>query len=289
MNIVYLNDEYLPLEQARVPVLDRGFLFADGVYEVMPVYGGRLFRLAEHLARLDNSLEGIRLQNPLSREQWRAVLQRLVEMNGGGEQSVYLQVTRGAGAVREHLFPVNCPPTVFAMSMQLKPPKPESLEKGMRVITLDDIRWQYCHLKTVALLPNVLMHQIARERQADEAILLRNGYATECTASNFFIVKEGVVITPPKSDYLLPGITRDLVLELAGQHGVDHMERDIRLSELTTVEEIWVTSSNKEIAPATLLNDKPVGDGRPGPLWRKMYEYYQEYKSELIMGNLAHE
>ncbi|HEX7028741.1 MAG TPA: D-amino acid aminotransferase [Gammaproteobacteria bacterium] len=289
MNIVYLNDEYLPLEQARVPVLDRGFLFADGVYEVIPVYGGRLFRFDEHLARLDSSLAGIRLANPLTHAQWRAVLQRLVEMNGGGEQSVYLQVTRGAGAVREHLFPLNCPPTVFAMSMPLKPPKPGLLEKGMRAITLDDIRWQYCHLKTVALLPNVLMHQIARDRQADEAILIRNGYAMECTASNFFIVKESVVSTPPKSDYLLPGITRDLVLELAGRYGVAHDERDIHLGELAVADEIWITSSNKEIAPVTSLNDKPVGDGRPGPLWRKMYEHYQAYKSELIMGNLEHE
>lgn len=289
MNIAYLNDEYLPLEQARVPVLDRGFLFADGVYEVIPVYGGRLFRLTEHLDRLDNSLAGIRLANPLTHPQWRAVLQRLVEMNGSGEQSVYLQVTRGAGLVREHLFPVNCPQTVFAMSMPLKPPKPELLEKGARVITLDDIRWQYCHLKTVALLPNVLMHQIARERQADEAILIRNGYAMECTASNFFIVDLGVIVTPPKSEHLLPGITRDLVLELAGRHGVAYEERNVQQQELAGAEEIWITSSSKEIVPVSLLNDKPVGNGRPGPLWRSMYEHYQAYKSDLILGNLEHE
>jgi D-alanine transaminase len=289
MNVAYLNDEYLPLEQARVPVLDRGFLFADGVYEVIPVYGGRLFRLAEHLVRLDNSLEGIRLANPLTQAQWRAVLQRLVDMNGGGEQSVYLQVTRGAGTVREHLFPVNCPPTVFAMSMPLKPPKRELLEKGALAITLDDIRWQYCHLKTVALLPNVLMHQIARDRHADEAILIRNGYAMECTASNFFIVDKGVIATPPKSEYLLPGITRDLVLELAEKHSLPRAERDIRRQELESAKEIWITSSSKEIVPVTTLNGKPVGDGRPGPLWRKMYEYYQAYKSELILGNLEHE
>jgi D-alanine transaminase len=289
MNTAYLNDEYLPLEQARVPVLDRGFLFADGVYEVIPVYGGRLFRLAEHLDRLDNSLTGIRLANPLSRSQWQAVLQRLVEMNGGGEQSVYLQVTRGAGSVREHLFPVDCPQTVFAMSMPLKSPKPELLEKGARVITLDDIRWQYCHLKTVALLPNVLMHQIARERRADEAILIRNGYAMECTASNFFIVDRGTVVTPPKSEHLLPGITRDLVLELAARHGVAHAERDVRQHELAGADEIWITSSNKEIVPVSSLNDNPVGDGRPGPLWRRMYEHYQAYKNGLIMGSFGHE
>lgn len=285
MNIAYLNDEYLPLEQARVSVLDRGFLFADGVYEVVPVYGGRLFRLAEHLSRLDNSLAGIRLANPLTHSQWHAVLRRLVEMNGGGEQSVYLQITRGIGPVREHLFPVNCPQTVFAMSTPLKPPKPELLDKGARVITLDDIRWQYCHLKTVALLPNVLMHQIARDRQADEAILVRDGCATECTASNFFIVVDGVIVTPPKSEHLLPGITRDLVLELAGRHGVAYVERDIREQELAGAEEIWITSSGKEIVPVSFLNDKPVGEGRPGMLWRSMHEHYQAYKNELILGN----
>jgi D-alanine transaminase len=284
MKIIYLNDEYLPLAQAKVSVLDRGFLFADGVYEVIPVYGGRLFRLDQHLERLDNSLSGIRMSNPLSRQQWHAVLSRLVEMNGGGEQSVYFQVTRGAAAKRDHLFPANVPQTVFAMSSPLKPPTEAWLRDGLNVITLSDIRWQYCHLKTIALLPNVLMRQEAEDRGADEAILIRDGLATECTVSNLFIVKDGVIITPPKSDKLLPGITRDLLLELAVKHGLPYAERDIPEAQLRTADEIWVTSSSKEVVPATRLNDQPVGNGQPGPVWRRMLDYYQEYKDQLING-----
>lgn len=285
MKIAYLNDEYLPLEQARVSVLDRGFLFADGVYEVIPVYGGRLFRLDEHLDRLDGSLRGIRLANPLSSGQWRAVLTRLVEMNGGGEQSVYFQITRGAAMKRDHLFPANVPPTVFAMSSPLKALDGRWLQEGASVVTIPDIRWQYCHLKTISLLPNVLMRQLAEERGADEAILIRDGMATECSVSNLFIVRDGTVVTPPKSEYLLPGITRDLLLELARRHGIPCRERDIPEAELAAADEIWITSSSKEVIPATRLNGGNVGDGRPGPLWRRMFDHYQEYKNRLIAGD----
>src|SRR5688572_10630861 len=250
MKIAYLNDEYLPLEQARVSVLYRGFLFADGVYEVIPVYGGRLFRLDQHLDRLDGSLSGIRLANPLSRPQWRAILARLVDMNGGGEQSVYFQVTRGAGAKRDHLFPANVPQTVFAMSSPLKALDGKWLQEGASVITIPDIRWQYCHLKTISLLPNVLMRQLAEDRGADEAILIRDGRATECTVSNLFIVNRGTVITPPKGEYLLPGITRDLLLELARRHGIPAREQEIGETELAGADEIWITSSSKEVIPA---------------------------------------
>jgi D-alanine transaminase len=285
MKIAYLNDEYLPLEQARVSVLDRGFLFADGVYEVIPVYGGRLFRLDQHLDRLDASLNGIRLANPLARAQWRAVLTRLVDMNGGGEQSVYFQITRGAAAKRDHLFPANVPPTVFAMSSPLKALDPRWLKEGANVVVIPDIRWQYCHLKTISLLPNVLMRQLAEDRGADEAILIRDGRATECTVSNLFIVSKGGVITPPKSEYLLPGITRDLLLELARQHGMPWREQEIAESELAAADEIWITSSSKEVIPATRLNGNKVGDGRPGPVWRRMFDHYQEYKNRLIAGD----
>jgi D-alanine transaminase len=285
MKIAYLNDEYLPLEQARVSVLDRGFLFADGVYEVIPVYGGRLFRLDQHLDRLDGSLDGIRLANPLSRPQWRAILARLVDMNGGGEQSVYFQVTRGAAAKRDHLFPANVPPTVFAMSSPLKAIDGKWLQEGAQAITLPDIRWQYCHLKTISLLPNVLMRQLADDSGADEAILIRDGLATECTVSNLFIVREGVIVTPPKSEYLLPGITRDLLLDLAHSHGMPSRERAIPEAELATADEIWITSSSKEVIPATRLNGRNIGDGRPGPMWRRMFDHYQEYKNRLIAGD----
>ncbi len=285
MKIAYLNDEYLPLEQARVSVLDRGFLFADGVYEVIPVYGGRLFRLDPHLDRLDASLGGIRLANPLARAQWRAVLARLVDMNGGGEQSVYFQITRGAAAQRDHLFPANVPPTVFAMSSPLKALDPRWLKEGASVVTIPDIRWQYCHLKTISLLPNVLMRQLADDRGADEAILIRDGRATECTVSNLFIVKAGTIITPPKSEYLLPGITRDLLLELAQRHGMPWREQEIAETELAGADEIWVTSSSKEVIPATRLNGNKVGGGKPGAVWRRMFDHYQEYKNRLIAGD----
>lgn len=285
MKIAYLNDEYLPLEQARVPVLDRGFLFADGVYEVIPVYGGRLFRLDQHLDRLDASLRGIRLANPLSRVQWSAVLTRLVDMNGGGEQSVYFQVTRGAAEKRDHLFPANVPQTVFAMSSPLKALDGKWLQQGASAITTPDIRWRYCHLKTISLLPNVLMRQLAEDSGADEAILIRDGLATECSVSNLFIVKEGTVITPPKSEYLLPGITRDLLLELAHRHGLPSREREIREAELAAADEIWITSSSKEVIAVTRLDGASVGGGRPGPVWRRMFDYYQEYKNRLIAGD----
>jgi D-alanine transaminase len=285
MMIAYLNDEYLPLAQARISVLDRGFLFADGVYEVIPVYGGRLFRLDQHLDRLDCSLHGIRLGNPLSRAQWSTVLTRLVDMNGGGEQSVYFQVTRGTAPKRDHLFPAAVPPTVFAMSSPLGALDGKWLQEGAAVVTIVDIRWQYCHLKTISLLPIVLMRQLAQDRGADEAILIRDGLATECTVSNLFIVSDGVIVTPPKSEYLLPGITRDLLLELARRHNLPYRERDIAERELIAADEIWITSSSKEVVPATRLNGAPVGAGAPGPLWRRMFDHYQEYKNRLIAGD----
>ncbi len=284
MTIAYLNNEYVPLEEARVSVLDRGFLFADGVYEVIPVYGGRLFRLDEHLQRLQNSLDGIRLENPLSQSQWQTVLRRVVADNGGGEQSVYLQVTRGAAAIREHAFQKNVQATVFVMSTPLRSPSNDLLESGAKLIIMQDIRWQYCHLKTIALLPNVLMQQAAKEQGVDEAILIRDGNATECTASNFFLVKDQLIITPPKSDQLLPGITRDLLLELAQQHAMPYEERTVAEAELHTADEIWISSSSKEVVPVTRLNDKPVGNGVPGECWRQMLMHYQAYKQQLILG-----
>lgn len=284
MNTAYLNDQYLPLDEARVSVMDRGFLFGDGVYEVIPVYGGRLFRLDQHLERLENSLYGIMLPNPLSQDQWRAVLERLVAMNNGGEQAVYLQVTRGTAARRDHLFPDEVEPTVFAMSSPMIAADPRLLEQGVSLVTVPDIRWRYCHLKTIALLGNVLMRQAAEEEEADEAVLIRDGQATECSASNLFLVNAGVIVTPPKSDHLLPGITRDLLLELARQNHMPFEEREIPESELSLAEEIWITSSSKEVLPATRLNNQAVGDGRPGPLWRRMLSYYQDYKERLING-----
>ena len=281
MPVAYLNGDFVPLEDACVPVLDRGFLFGDGVYEVIPAYGRRPFRLGQHLARLRDSLAAIGMQPPLDEDRWAEILQNLIDRNPGEDQSLYLQVTRGVAPHRDHAFPDPVTPTVFAMSSPIPPPDPAVLERGVAAVTLPDIRWQYCHIKAITLLPAVLMRQEARARGAVEAILVRDGLATEGAASNLFVVRDNVVLTPPKGPALLPGITRDLVLELAEKHAVNWREADIPAEWLAGADELWLTSSTREIMPVTRLDDRPVGDGRPGPLFRTMHRYYQDYKAEL--------
>lgn len=284
--IVYLNGKFLPLEQAFVPVLDRGFIFGDGVYEVIPAYGGRLFRLAEHLARLDHSLSGIRLANPFSHEQWDTMLGELIRQNtvrDNADQYVYLQITRGV-AKRDHAFPKDTAPTVFATSNPLLPIPETFATQGITAITLEDIRWKYCHIKAIALLPNILLRQEAIDRGATEAILIREGAVTEGAASNLFIIKNNTVITPPKGQLLLPGITRDLILELAQANGITSREAAISEGELRAADEIWLTSSTKEIMPVTTLDDASVGSGKPGPVWVRMTALFQDYKHKLRSG-----
>ena len=275
--IVYLNGEFLPLESAKISVLDRGFIFGDGVYEVLPVYNGQLFRLVEHLQRLDNSLQAIRLANPLSRKQWIDILTTLVAHNQGGDQSVYLQVTRGP-AKREHNFPQLIQPTVFIMSeaIQANPPSP-----GVKAITCPDIRWQRCDIKAIALLANILLRQQAVDVGAVEAILIRDGYVMEGAASNIFVVIDGIAMTPPKSQYILPGITRDLILEVMQANQLPYREIAITEAQLRSADEIWVTSSVREILPITTLDEKIVGSGKPGPVWSQIWQLYQNYKQQL--------
>ena len=280
MATVYLNGEFLPAEQACISVLDRGFLFGDGVYEVIPVYGGHLFRLEQHLERLELSLAGIRMKNPLDTQQWRSCLNELVERNGGGDQSVYLQVTRGP-APRDHAFPKAARPTVFIMSNPLAPIAESIRTEGVAAITLDDIRWQYCHIKAITLLPNVLLRQQALDAGAVEAILIRDGEVTEGAASNVFVIRHDTIMTPPKGPRLLPGITRDLILEIASANGVPWREQAIRADELVQADEIWFTSSTREILPVTRLDGRPVGTGKPGPIWQRMIKLYQEYKAKI--------
>ncbi len=282
-NTVFLNGGFLPQEQAFVPVMDRGFIFGDGVYEVIPVYGGRLFRLDEHLQRLQHSLDCVRLANPMTHAEWADILQRLVRENGDGEQSVYLQVTRGH-APRDHAFPLDAKPTIFISSAPLKPVATELLKNGVAAITLEDIRWKYCHIKAIALLPNILLRQQAIDAEAQEAILIRDGVVTEGAARNVLIVTEGVIKTPHKGPFLLPGITRDLVLELAATHGLAHEECRFGPETLARAEEIWLTSSTRELVSVTRLDGKPVGGGRPGAVWQQMYTLYQGYKQALIAG-----
>lgn len=280
MPTVYLNGEFMPDTEAHIPVLDRGFIFGDGVYEVIPVYGGNLFRFREHLQRLQNSLDALKIRNPLSENEWQQALTELINHNDGGDLSLYLQITRGS-AERDHAIPENSTPTVFAMCNKLKSLPIETIKNGVAAITLDDIRWQRCHIKAISLLPNVLLRQEALDRGAAEAILIRDGFATEGAASNLFAVINGVITTPPKSPLLLPGITRDLVLELVSNNNLPCQEKEISLEDLQQADEIWLTSSTKEILSVTQLNGKPVADGTPGPLYRRALALYQEYKQTL--------
>lgn len=284
-DIVYLNGSFQPVHEAHVSVMDRGFLFGDGVYEVIPVYGGRAFRLEHHLQRLDLSLQGIRIGNPLGHAQWTDILTALIRQNGGGDQSIYLQVTRGVAPKRDHAFPVGVTPTVFAMSTPLTEPG-VAVQQGVSAVTVDDIRWKHCNIKAITLLPNVLMRQQALDAGAAEAILLRDGYATEGAASNLFIVREGVVITPPKSHLLLPGITRDLAVELCHANDIPCREADISAAELHGADEVWVTSSTREVVPVTRLDGQPVGSGQPGPLWQRISALYTAYKQDFRAGKV---
>ena len=284
MQLVYLNGEFLPPDQARVSVFDRGFIFGDGVYEVMPVFGGRLFRLPHHLTRLDASLAAIRLRNPHTPQEWNNIFTRLLA-EGSGDQSIYLQITRGV-APRDHAFPPNIAPTVFAYAQPLKYSPPEQLAQGVVAVTAADIRWSRCDIKAIALLANALLRQQAIDQGAAEAILVRDGVVTEGAASNIFVVKNGHLVTPPKGPFILPGITRDLVVEIARTKGIPCDELPVKTEILLSADEVWLTSSTKEILPITRIDGRPVGNGKPGPMHAKMFALYKEYKQAFIQGQV---
>lgn len=279
--IVYLNGEFMPLENARIPVLDRGFIFGDGVYEVIPVYSRHPFRLPEHLARFERSHQAIRIPNPLSDAEWTRLISDLVARNAGDDQSVYLQVTRGV-ARRDHAFPSDTKPTVFGMSSPLSTPAPDVVEKGVAAITTLDFRWLKCDVKSTSLLGNCLLRQTAADAGAVEVVMFRDGYLTEGSSSNVFVVKAGVILAPPKNNLVLPGITYDVVIELAQAHGLPLEVRQIAEPEVRAADEIWVTSSTKEVLAVTTLDGKPVGDGKPGPLFRRMHQLYQDFKRTVM-------
>ena len=279
--MIYLNGEFMPIEQARVPVLDRGFIFGDGVYEVIPVYSRHPFRLAEHLRRLQASLDGIRLSNPHDDAEWTRLVRRLIGLNAPEDQSLYLHVTRGV-AKRDHAFPKGVAPTVFMMSNALVTPPGDQIEKGVGAITATDNRWLRCDIKAIALLSNVLLRQLAVDADCVETVLLRDGIMTEGAASNIFVVKDGILLAPPKNHLMLPGITYDVVLELAQADGIKHEVRPVAESELRGADEAWLTSSTKEVLAIVRLDGKAVGKGVPGPLFRRMYALYQEYKERVM-------
>jgi D-alanine transaminase len=280
----YLNGEFLPLNEAKVPVLDRGFLFADGVYEVIPIYGQAILGLDSHLARLEQSLAGLRIDNPLDRAGWTGVIYSLREQVGNpvGDFSVYLQITRGVGAKRDPGFPPpGTPPTVLATISPIAAPPARWFENGLAAITLPDTRWEHCHWKTTALLPNVLMRQQSLEAGADEAILLRDGQLSEGASSNVYAVFDGEIRTPQLGAEILSGITREIVLQLAAEHDFALRECPVSEAELRAADEIWISSSTRQVLPVTQLDGAPVGDGQPGPVWRRMYDHYQAFVRAL--------
>ncbi len=280
-DMVYLNGAFMPLDEARIPVLDRGFIFGDGVYEVVPAYSRRPFRMAEHLVRLQHSLDGIRLANPHTDAEWTTLMHDLITKNGGEDQSIYLQVTRGV-AKRDHAFPKDMKQTVFMMSSPLTTPPQTQIDNGVSAITASDFRWLKCDVKSVSLLGNCLLRQMAADVGAVETILFRDGKLTEASASNVFVVKDGVLLAPPKNNLVLPGITYDVVLEIAHAREFEVEVREISEAETRNADEIWVTSSTKEVLAITTLDDKPVGDGAPGMLFKRMHTLYQEFKRDVM-------
>ena len=278
---VFLNGKFMPMEDAKVPVLDRGFIFGDGVYEVIPVYSRRPFRLPEHLARLQHSLDAIRLGNPMADADWTRLILDLVGRHAGDDQSVYLQVTRGV-AKRDHAFPKDTKQTVFMMSGPLVTPSQDLVDNGVPCITAVDYRWLKCDVKSVSLLGNCLLRQTAADAGAVEVVLFRDGYLTEASASNVFVVRDGRLLAPPKNHLILPGITYDVVLELAKACGLPIELRAVSEQEVRSADEIWVTSSTKEVLAVTTLDGKKVGSGRPGEVFKTVHQEYQQYKRKVM-------
>ena len=280
-DIIYLNGEFMPLEAARIPVLDRGFIFGDGVYEVVPVYSRHPFRLPEHLRRMQHSLDGIQLANPLTDPEWTRLTHDIIARNPGDDQSIYYQITRGA-ARRAHEFPQDAKPTVFMMSSPLVTPPREQVENGVACITATDFRWLKCDVKSVSLLGNCLLKNLAVDAGAVEVVLFRDGYLTEASACNVCVVRNGVLLAPPKNHLILPGITYDVVLELAAANQIPLEMREVSEQEVRTAQEIWITSSTKEVLAVTTLDGRPVGDGRPGAVFRRIYALYQDFKQTVM-------
>ena len=277
MSISYLNGVWQPVEDARISVRDRGFLFGDGIYEVIPVYNRQAFTLARHLKRLATSLEEIKLENPLSTDAWDSLIAEAIEKSGETTASLYLQITRGADVKRIHIYPEKVVPTIFVMVSPL--PATRDIYP-YEVITLDDYRWSKGFIKTVSLIAACMLKNEAISRGANDAILLKGGMVTEATSSNVFMVLDGVIVTPPKSQHLLFGITRDVVIELARGHKMPLQERDFTLVELMRASEIFVTSSTHEAWPVGKLNGTMVGNGEGGIVWQEIDRLFQAFKQQ---------
>ena len=286
--LCYLNGEYAALRDTKVSVLDRGFIFGDGIYEVVPAYGGRLFRFDEHLARLNRSLTKLRIANPHSREEWLQRCRRLIEAFGAqggaaGDQLVYIQITRGV-APRDHVFPADAAPTVFMMCSAMKPATPEQRHAGVACITARDFRWERGDIKSISLLGNVLARQISADHGATETVMFRDSWLTEASASNVWVVHEGALLGPPKSDAVLEGIRYDLLKELCLEVGIAYNLRPIAESDVRAADELMLSSATKEVLAITKLDGEWVGHGalrgKPGPVYARLYEAYQRAKVE---------
>lgn len=281
----YLNGEWLPLKDARIPVLDRGFIFGDGVYEVIPVdevAPGRSapFRAREHFERLARSLAAVRIDNPLDHDGWQRLLAQTIARNAAwARQSFYLQVTRGV-ARRDHPFPAGVAPTVFAVSTPWAPIPREQIEGGIGVVTHADERWLHCDIKSVSLLGNVLMKQYAVDHGASETIMLRDGLLTEGSSTNVLIVRDGRLVSPQKSSRILPGITYDAAFDVARAHGVPVEARPVPEAELRGADEVWISSSGRDVLPVVKLDGAAVGAGTPGPLYRRLLPWFAQAKRE---------
>ena len=279
--IVYLNGQFIPLSGAHVSVLDRGFIYGDGVYELVPVYGREPFRMPQHLQRLKRSMEGIGLANPHSNAEWERIIRDLIARQPFPNQGVYFQVTRGV-AKRDHAFPKGIAPTVFMMSNPLATPTREQVDEGVAVVTAEDNRWSRCDLKTISLLGNVLMRQLAAERGAAETVMFRDGFLTEASASNVLIVIDGTIVVPPKDNLILPGITYDATVEFAHEAGVPLVTRPIPRAEAHGADEMWLSSSTKEVLAVTTVDGKSFAGGRPGPVFRKLWNVFQSRKPHAV-------
>ena len=283
--LCYLNGQYLPLHEAKVSVLDRGFIFGDGVYEVVPVYGRRLFRFDEHLARLSRSLAKLRIAEPLLAEQWlercRKLVTALAEQTGAADQLIYIQVTRGV-ALRDHVMPPDIEATVFMMASPMKPASAEQRHHGVACVTARDFRWERGDIKSTSLLGNVLARQMSADKGAVETVLFRDGWLTEASASNVWVVHEGALLGPPKSEHVLEGIRYDLLLELCEEAGIAYNLRPLPEAEVLSADELLLSSATKELLPVTTLDGEPVGHGalrgKPGPVYARLYEAYQRAK-----------
>jgi D-alanine transaminase len=285
MTKVFLNGQFVNEEAALISPMDRGFLFGDGIYEVIPCYKGKPVGLELHLARMNNGLREIEIEYNANTTEWSACIDKIISQFSSASVGVYIHISRGTDSKRFHAYPKDVTPTVFAYGFEIEPSQTLDRDKakGLEVMTLEDLRWQRCHIKSTSLLGNVMHFQQGQDAQKDEVILYNGkGFITEAATCNVFVVKDGLIMTPKLSNDLLPGITRSILLTSLAQAGSFSVsEQDITLSQLKTADEVWLTSSSKEVGAVVKVDDRLLGDGKPGPIWKAAHTAYNQYKFTL--------